>query len=148
MIGVLSMRTSGVGGSRRIETGRRAKVSPAGGRPFSDHLTAGAAADSEQVLAPSSIAVIDGLLAVQEVVNDHEQKTRRQALRHGAEVLQQLDDLRHDILAGRVPEARLRTLASTLATRIALATDPDLTAVLEEIHLRAAVELAKLDTAL
>lgn len=148
MIGVRSMRTSGVSGSRRIETTRRGRVSSAGGRPFADHLAAGGAVESGQVLAPSSIAVIDGLLTVQEVVNDPEQEPRRQALRHGAEVLQQLDDLRHDILAGRVPEARLRTLASTLATRIALASDPELAAVLEEIHLRAAVELAKLDTAL
>lgn len=142
------MRTSGISGSRRIETTRHGKVSSAGGRPFADHLSAGSAADAGQVLAPSSVTVIDGLLTVQEVVNDPEQETRRQALRHGAEVLHQLDDLRHDILAGRVPEARLRALASTLATRIALATDPDLAAVLEEIHLRAAVELAKLDTAI
>jgi hypothetical protein len=141
------MRTSAVSGSRRIETARRGKVSPAGGRPFADHLSAGALGDAQQVLAPSGIPVIDGLLAVQEVENDPQQEARREALRHGADVLQQLDDLRHDILAGRVPEARLRALANTLASRIALATDPDLAAVLEEIHLRAEVELAKLDTA-
>lgn len=141
------MQTSGVSASRRIETARRGKVPSAGGRPFADHLSADALGEAGQVLAPAGIAVIDGLLAVQEVENDPQQETRRKALRHGAEVLQQLDDLRHDILAGRVPEARLRALATTLASRIALATDPDLAVVLEEIHLRAEVELAKLDAA-
>lgn len=141
------MRTSGVSGSRNVENVRRGKVATAGGRAFADHMSAGAVADAGQVLAPAGIAVIDGLLAVQEVENDPQQESRRQALRHGAEVLQQLDDLRHDILAGRVPEVRLRALASTLASRIAVAADPDLAAVLEEIHLRAEVELAKLDPA-
>lgn len=141
------MRTSAVSGSRSAETARRAKVATAGGKAFADHMSAGAVADAGQVLAPAAIAVIDGLLAVQEVENDPQQEARREALRHGADVLHQLDDLRHDILAGQVPEARLRALASTLASRIAVATDPDLAAVLEEIHLRAEVELAKLDTA-
>lgn len=141
------MRTSGVSGSRSVQTVRRGKVATAGRRAFADHMSTGAVADTGQVLAPASIAVIDGLLAVQEIENDPQQESRRRALRHGAEVLQQLDDLRHDILAGRVPEARLRALANTLASRIVLTTDPDLAAVLEEIHLRAEVELAKLDTA-
>lgn len=141
------MKTTGISGSRRIETTRRRTVASAGGKPFADHLSTAAIADAGQVLAPTGIVALDSLLAVQEVANDPERETRRRAVAHGAEVLQQLDELRHDLLAGRVPEARLRTLANTLASRVALVTEPGLLAVLEEIHLRAAVELAKLEAA-
>lgn len=68
---------------------------------------------------------------------------RAEALRHGMDLLDRLDDLRLALLCGTVPPARLRAIADALAARSARLGDPRLDAVIAEIELRCAVELAK-----
>ena len=57
--------------------------------------------------------------------------------------LDELHELRIGLIDGWVSEAQLRRLADTLAVVRAPIEDPGLESVLEEVEVRAAVELAK-----
>ena len=104
-------------------------------------------------LAPSSqpagmdaarqIEALGGLLSLQEV-SDPTEERRRGALR-GEAILDSLDQIRMGLLSGRIPERNLRDLVKTLRDDSLLVSDPGLRGILDEIELRAAVELAKLD---
>lgn len=93
---------------------------------------AGTAAASEVSLA--------GLLALQaEAAEDvHDRAARRR----GHDILEELDALRHALLKGGVDPGALQRLAG-LAVDLPDATDSRLRAVMEQIALRALVELAR-----
>ncbi|NBR29945.1 MAG: hypothetical protein EBT83_16285 [Betaproteobacteria bacterium] len=59
--------------------------------------------------------------------------------------LDALEQLRDGLLSGSLPVATLRNLERMVAQERALVSDPKLNAVLDDIELRAAVELAKLE---
>lgn len=60
-------------------------------------------------------------------------------------MLDSLDDIRHGLLLGRIPRRQLDQLAKTLADRRERSADPRLREIINDIEIRAAVELAKLD---
>lgn len=118
---------------RRIGTRRESE-------PFAAHLDADTTVAGGAPVA--TLAPIQSLVALQEVgdsVSD-----RRQAARYGHDILDELEDLKLALLDGRVPGARLAAIAALVGRRRALCDDPALDALLAEIELRAAVELAKL----
>jgi len=86
---------------------------------------------------------IDSLLSAQEVPDFS--VGRRRAVEHGRDLLDQLDTLRVALIAGAIPHQRLRRLVASLAAKQTSLADPGLAAVLDEIELRARVELAKYD---
>jgi len=65
-------------------------------------------------------------------------------LRRGTDLLDRLDDLRLALLAGTISPSRLKALADALSAGKSRSNDPRLDAIIGEIELRAAVELAKL----
>lgn len=69
---------------------------------------------------------------------------RSTSVRRGEELLDRLDDLRLALLEGRLPLATIQKLADLVAARRARVDDPRLLAILDQIELRAAAELAKL----
>ena len=85
------------------------------------------------------------ILVAQEV--DEAVVRRRQARRRAEALLDLLEDLRRDILLGGVQHWRLADLARLVESERAVVDDPGLAAVLEEIDLRAQVELAKWEAA-
>ena len=93
--------------------------------------------------AGASLGQVDALLALQEVpdslVGDAGAKRR------GEELLEELEQLRLGLLAGVLPREGLDRLTRLLAERRGEIDDPRLAAVIDEIELRAAVELAKLE---
>ena len=60
-------------------------------------------------------------------------------------MLDHLDAIRHGLLLGSIPRDKLNGLLAVVRERRDDVGDPRLAAVLDEIELRAAVELAKLD---
>jgi hypothetical protein len=56
-----------------------------------------------------------------------------------------LDDIRQGLLIGSIPRSKLTALVKVVREERDQAEDPKLSAILDEIELRAAVELAKLD---
>ena len=69
---------------------------------------------------------------------------RRRMVKYGEDLLDKLDDIRHGLLLGSIPKDKLIALAQMVRSRRGQVTDPRLSAVLDEIELRAEVELAKL----
>ena len=88
-----------------------------------------------------SVAPISDLLALQEVP-DHAQG-RKKAIRRANDMLDLLEEIRLDLLAGLVPGDRLSSLLDLVKTQRNQVHDPRLAHVLDEIELRAKVELAK-----
>jgi len=87
---------------------------------------------------------VDGLFQLQEVPDALAQ--RRRALQRGSTLLDRLDDLRLALLAGGLSPGQISELQRVVMSERALVDDPRLLAVLDEIDLRARVELAKLTT--
>ena len=92
-------------------------------------------------VAPSP--AVEALLAIQG--GDDREADQRRAMARGDDILDRLDALRRDILLGAIPRDRLRQLTSAVASHRASVQDPQLGAILDEIDLRAQVELAKWD---
>ena len=65
-------------------------------------------------------------------------------IRRGEDILDRLEDLRHGLLTGTISADKLQTLAHVVRTGRGNCGDPRLAALLDEIELRAEVELAKL----
>jgi hypothetical protein len=87
----------------------------------------------------AALASLDAVLALQGLPDAAER--RRRAVRHGHALLDGLEALRLALLDGSLSSATLRQLAE----RREPLGEPRLDAVLAEIELRAAVEVAKLE---
>ena len=96
--------------------------------------------------APARAAgVIDGILALQEV--DEDGRGKGAHIARGEEMLDRLDEIRAGLLSGRLNPTALERLLDQVRNRSQTVSDPGLREILEEIELRAAVELAKLGRA-
>jgi hypothetical protein len=82
-------------------------------------------------------------MAMQEVGGPLER--RRRAVGRASQILDALDDLKLDLLEGRLGPDSLATLTRSVREQRAMTDDPRLESVLDEIETRAAVELAKLE---
>ncbi len=83
------------------------------------------------------------ILAAQEVSDDDGEKARQQMQKYGADVLDRLDEIQRDLLVGAIPKDRLTNLAQTLRAKKSSVKDPALLQIINDIELRAEVELAK-----
>jgi len=106
----------------------------------------GAAHASQTTSASSAMMNIGSLLALQTV--DSIEERRRRATRRATTLLDILDDVRLSTLTGTVSRNQFANLAQTLRERAEEVEDPKLEAILQEVELRAEVELAKLERAL
>jgi hypothetical protein len=106
----------------------------------------GAAVSGEQPVAGATasrpLLPVDGLFQIQEVPDGLAQ--RRRAVQRGSTLLDRLDDLRLALLSGSLSPGQIAELQRAVASERGLVDDPRLLAVLDEIDLRAKVELAKL----
>lgn len=120
---------------------RKAKKSEAADGEFAKAL-AGDGGEASAVAGAPTLGPIDALLSIQEVPDSLARRARAQ--RRGEELLDRLDELRLGLLMGRLPVERIEALARLAASQKDQVSEPALAQVLEEIELRAAVELAKL----
>lgn len=104
-----------------------------------------AAMGSQAPAGAGPVSMVDALLAVQEVsdATDGRSKGRKRA----EMMLEGLDELRHGLLMGTIPAPKIKALAELCRSERAKVEDPHLKEVLDEVELRAAVELAKLEQA-
>ncbi|KQP40725.1 flagellar assembly protein fliX [Methylobacterium sp. Leaf104] len=96
--------------------------------------------------AAASLAGLDAILTLQSNADTPEERRRRSA-RRGNDLLDGLDRLKASLIMGRVSTRDLQAIAWRLAERGGSSGDPRLDALIAEIELRAAVELAKLSAA-
>ncbi|NEU12697.1 flagellar assembly protein fliX [Methylobacterium sp. BTF04] len=95
---------------------------------------------------PSSLAGLDAILTLQ-TQSDTPDERRRRSAKRGHDLLDGLDRLKASLIMGRVSTGDLQAIAGRLADRAGTSGDPRLDALIADIELRAAVELAKLSMA-
>ncbi len=98
---------------------------------------------AQTIAAPGPIASVESILTLQSL--DDSTSGRSKGLDHGERLLDMLDEVRDGLLAGSIPRGTLNRLATAVSRRQEGFADPKLQGVLDEIELRARVELAKLD---
>ena len=128
------LRTTPVRASRRASATK--------GADFSSQLMDEPAATGS-VSSTATIGAVDGILAVQEVPSATDGRSR--GIKRGYGILDHLDDLRLGLLTGTLPRKRLVDLGEEIREARDTVIDPRLSAILDDIELRAAVELAKLN---
>ena len=91
----------------------------------------------------TTIGAVENILMLQEL--DDSTSGRSKGVAHGHQLLDLLDAVRDGLLAGGIPRTTLNRLATAVTRRHENFADPKLQVVLDEIELRAHVELAKLE---
>ncbi len=91
--------------------------------------------------ASSPMAAVDAILALQAVEDPIFAK--RKAFVRGETMLDILEDMKADLLTGQVNESQLNKLLA-IVQQAKTKSDPNLDALIEDIELRAKVELAKM----
>jgi hypothetical protein len=118
---------------------RTSKTSGASGTSFAKHLDETSEAGAAHGV--SGTGAVSGVLGVQEV-DDALAHASRGKLR-AQDILDRLEDLRIELLTGAITREKLVQLTRVVSNRRAQVTDPRLAEILDEIDLRAQVELAK-----
>lgn len=126
---------------------RAGKTGSASSSDFAKRIHAG----DDETTAPQGVGAtagvsgVMGVLAIQEVdeVDDAAKRASRGKMR-AMEMLDKLDEIRLGLLSGDLTAERVVELARTVQSRRAEVDDPRLARILDEIDLRAQVELAKL----
>jgi hypothetical protein len=100
----------------------------------------GSSSPAARGVAPSS--PVDALLALQTIEDSDPNESR--AKKRGYDLLDLLEDVRRGLLSGVIPASKLNGLVAAVRSEQATVSDPNLKAILNEIDLRASVELEKL----
>jgi hypothetical protein len=121
---------------------RKTKTGAVGDASFSKHLdesdeTEGASAAQET----SQLGSVAGVFGIQEV--DDALARAARGKKRAKDILDKLDALRMALLDGSMSREDLMELSQTINSRKVEIQDPHLAEILEEIDLRAQVELAK-----
>ena len=95
------------------------------------------------VAAPASLS---GMLALQEISD--EEIRRKHLIKQGDDMLDSLEQLRRKLLTGSLPMQVLQDINKQLTMQKQTVSDPHLKSIIDEIELRTAVELAKLEMAI
>ncbi len=96
------------------------------------------------VTRPTSIGALDALLSLQEAESGTSEEAAKKARKRASDLLDHLDQVKVGLLTGELPRSTLQQLAHTISLHREQALDPKLAEILDEIDLRAQVELAKL----
>ena len=97
---------------------------------------------TEQSTPNLKVSTVDALLPVEAATADSD---RKQASSRAAQILDRLEDIRQGLLVGAISKPRLEELAGTIKESRASALDPVISDILDEIELRAKIELAKFE---
>ncbi|NQV44937.1 MAG: flagellar assembly protein FliX [Rhodospirillales bacterium] len=90
------------------------------------------------------VSQVGAILSVQEVPDSTEERSRGVLMAYGDELLERMEGLRLGLLAGSIPKDELAELAHRMREKKHQVNDPRLMEIIDEIELRAEVEIAKL----
>jgi hypothetical protein len=139
------MKVTGPGGIGSSSGARPARGAGGDGFRIVTPEAAGGASQVSSVSATQGVMGVEALLALQDVGSPTERK--RRAVRRAGRMLDTLDALKIALLEGEISGADLDRLRRAIRDERDNTDDPALEAVLDEIELRAAVEVAKLEAA-
>lgn len=125
---------------------KKKAVKKAGSSAFDAMLDS--AGDAEEVVKASPVmptSPIGTMLALQEIGGD--EFARKSAVQKGRMSLDALENIRNALLSGDLTTQHVAHLQNVVDQQRELIDDPILNSILDDIELRAAVELAKLEKA-
>jgi len=139
------MKISKVGTSKATQKAKKTPKGGGHGGEFAERLKEAAhVVETQAAIEPAAISPAEAVLAVQESTDATEHRSRGLAHRYGNDMLDRLDVLRHEILTGSVSKENLAGLARKMRAERQTSDDPRLNEIIDEIELRAEVEIAKL----
>lgn len=142
------MKIQGPGRSEApSKTKKKDKAGGEGGASF-DSLVSKEASESPVAGQTQSIAKMDALLAIQGAEDPTQGPARRRMRQRAGHILDGLDKIRMAMLNGNLTVGHMVDIADVVASHREKITDPALTSIMDEIDLRAQVELAKMRQAL
>lgn len=141
------MKIEGPDRSRKISDAKKSDKAAAADGDFSAYLSAGVKTPQGGG-AMQSIARVDALLSVQAAESPTERAARKRMHERGEGILKELDRLRHGLLTNSLTLGDIINVADVVASHREKLNDPKLVAILDEIDLRAQIELAKAKKAL
>ena len=141
------MKVSNIRSQRLSSVGKKGKTTASGGTSFKAYLDQGAAGVDQTTGSANanSVGAVNSILAAQEATATDENGAKKNLVRRGEDILDRLDEIRHDLLKGTLPRSHIQNLANLLRSRRETVDDPELIQIINEIELRAEVEIAKLD---
>jgi hypothetical protein len=132
--------------SRAQRTRRKGEVSSSSFIDALENVSGVEEATSVEAAAPvAATPSMVGLLGIQEISAD--EANRKRQLKRGRVTLEALEGLRDALIVGSLSLATVRELEQIVAEEREEISDPVLRGILDEIELRAAVEMAKLERA-
>jgi hypothetical protein len=137
------MKVTGTSGTGAASGPRQTRTGAAGGFRLPELDEAAGATQTSSVSSVAGVMGMDALLALQDVGGPLERK--RRAVGRAGRMLDVLDEVKVALLDGELSGADLERLRRAIRDERAGTDDPALEAVLDEVELRAAVELAKLE---
>lgn len=125
--------------------GKASGTKGTGGKDFKSLLSVEEAEEVESAHAVGGIRSMGTLLLAQEEGDTMEGRRKNQE--RAKRLINDLEEIQMALLTGTISEMRLKSIAHTVAQQRATTDDPALNALLDDIELRAAVEMAKLGLA-
>lgn len=137
-----SKGTSGTSGAKKSSSSNNSD-----GVDFSQFVKGGAG-ETASASATQSIASLDALLAAQEIEDPTKKAAQKRAYIRSNDILDRLEDVRIKMLCGNLTVGHMIDIADVVASHRDKIDDPKLTALMDEIDLRAQVEIAKMQAAM
>ena len=97
----------------------------------------------DSVAANNRISSVDSVVGLQEITGDN--RDERGAKNRANLILDKLEDIRMGLLMGQIPKSNLEELSKILILARENSIDSNLLEIIEDIELRAKIELAKLE---
>ncbi len=141
------MKIEGPKRTDAASTSKKSGKTSAAGGSFGDFI-AQAPKQAAATHSTQSIAQLDSLLALQGAESPTERASRGRMRKRAISVLEELDKMRLAMLNGNLTVGHMIDIADVVASHREKIMDPKLTAIMDEIDLRAQVELAKMQKAL
>lgn len=139
------MKVTGTGGLSQASGAKPARGTTGGGFSISGASAPQAPAAPAGVSGVTGVMGVEALLALQDVESSTERK--RRSVSRAGRLLDELEGLKIALLGGDLSEVQLDRLSRAVREQRSATEDPKLEGLLDEIETRAAVELAKLETA-
>ena len=115
------------------------------GKEFAEHLKGAVPVSGVSGATDSnSVNSVDAILSIQETGDTSKQRARRLGIKYGVDLLNYLEELRRDLLLGVVEKNKLGSIAQKMRAHRRQSEDEKLNKIIDEIELRAEVEIAKL----
>lgn len=142
------MKIDGTKSSADISKTKKTDKTSGGNGVFKSMMGETGSASAGTSASPThSIAAVGALLLAQTTEDPAQQKSQKRMRERAGAILDTLNDLKIAMLTGRVTVGHMVSIADVVATHREKITDPELSILLDEVDLRAQIELAKLQIA-